>query len=302
MTDVAQQRRPAVVDRARRRPRRAGSLRTRAAALARATWARLQARDVMLLTSGLTFYAAIAVIPLLLLAVHLAGLVVGHDTLQGLVAALAAYAPAHLGFRDALVELAARGASLEPWALAFALVPATTYGEGLLRAFHRIAEQPRRAPGVRGRLRALSLLATLPALVLVGLGAVAVLPDLLGTGAGATALGVYLTFWVVWLVAAGLLAVTYRFFSPTPLSRRALLWGTLGTGSFLAGMSLGWVLVLQYGITVGQAYGGSELLGAGVLFVVYLYLVQLVCLVGYAATLELSRRRRPSAPRSRAGA
>jgi membrane protein len=292
MTDVAQQHRPAV-DQTGPGPRRADVLWTRVAALARSTWARLQARDVVLLTSGLTFYAAIAVVPLLLLAVHLAGLVVGHGTLQALIADLAAYAPDHLGFRGALVEVAARGASLGPWAFAFALVPATTYGEGLLRAFHRIAEEPRRAAGIRGRLRALSLLATLPLLVLVGLGAVAVLPDLLGTGAGAgaTLLGVYLTFWVVWLVAAGLLAVTYRVFSPTPLSGRALLWGALGTGSFLAGMSLGWVLVLQYGIAVGQAYGGSELLGAGVLFVIYLYLVQLVCLVGYAATLELSHRR-----------
>jgi hypothetical protein len=164
--------------------------------------------------------------------------------------------------------------------------------------FDRVAGTRRRATSLRGRLLALSLLATLPLLVLVGLATVATLPDLLGMGPGASALGAYLTFWVVWLSAAALLGVTYRSFSPTPIRALPLVWGAAATGSFLAGMSLGWVAVLRFGIEVGQAYGGSEMLGAGVLFVIYLFLVQLVCVVGYAGTLELEQARRSHAQRA----
>lgn len=47
----------------------------------------------------------------------------------------------------------------------------------------------------------------------------------------------------------------------------------------------------QIGINVGSAYGGNRDLGSAVLFVVYLYLVQFVVLVGYVLTLHLDGRR-----------
>jgi membrane protein len=260
---------------------------------ARPTWERLQERDLMLLAAALTFYAAIAVIPLLLIAVHLVGLVLGHDEVQRLAGDLAETAPEGLGFAARLVDLAEAGAALSPLAVAAALVPATTFGEGLLRGFDRLAGVRTRGKGLRGRLRAIALLAVLPLLVLGGLTAVAVLPGVLGPGAGGTLLGAYLTFWVAWIGATALLEVTYRAFSPVRLGGFALRWSAVGTGSFLAGMSLGWVLVLEIGVEVGQAYGGSEVLGAAVLFAVYLYLVQLTCLVGYAWALTLQDQPAP---------
>lgn len=141
---------------------------------------------------------------------------------------------------------------------------------------------------MRGRVQAIALLATLPLLVLGALMAVAVLPGMMGRGSGWSVLGVYVTFWLAWVGGAFLLAVTYRAFSPVSLGTPAWLWSSVGTGSFLAGMSLGWVLVLEVGVEVGQAYGGSEQLGAAVLFAIYLFLVQITCLVGYAWALALS--------------
>jgi hypothetical protein len=90
------------------------------------------------------------------------------------------------------------------------------------------------------------------------------------------------------------------------LGTGGLLLAAAGTGSFLAGMSLGWVVVLDAGVAVGRAYGGSEELGAAVLFAVYLFLVQLTCLTGYAWALALDdadgrrgARARPDGPRQR---
>lgn len=270
------------------------SRRAQALSLARAVMGRLGRHDLVLLAAGLTFFAMIAVVPLLLVALWATGLLIGSEQLAVLFQRLLAYAPEALGFRDRLASLAEIGSSLSLLAFVAALVPATSYGEGLVRAFDRLAEEESRAKGVRGRLLSLLLLAVLPLLVLTGLAAVATLPDLLGFGPFAQVLGVYLTFLVCWAAATALLAVTYRWFSPVTLDWRPLLWGAASTGSFLSGMSLGWVLVLRFGVSVGRAYGGSALAGQLVLFAIYLYLVQAVCLVGFALTLELvERRRRP---------
>jgi membrane protein len=257
---------------------------------------RLADHDLLLLAAGLTFYALIAVVPLLLIAVFLAGAVLGHAEVQGLAQRLGELAPEQLGFSARLVELAAAAAALSPLAVVAALIPATTYGEGLSRAFDRLAGVQTRRKGLRGRLRAVALLGTLPLLVLGAFATVAVLPDLLGVGRGSALLGAYLTFWVAWIGGALLLGVTYRAFSPVTLGTGGLLLAAAGTGSFLAGMSLGWVVVLDAGVAVGRAYGGSEELGAAVLFAVYLFLVQLTCLTGYAWALALD-----AAPGGRSG-
>lgn len=257
----------------------------------RSTRAALAGTDLLLLAAGLTFYAGIAVVPMLLIAVHVAGLAVGHDQVTDLAARASSYAPDELGFADRLADLVGAGADLSPLAVLAALLAGTTYGEGVLRSFERLADVRGRRRSLRGRLRAIGLLAVLPLLVLGGLAFVAVIPGMVGGGAAGSALGAYLSFWAAWLGGAVLLAVTYRAFSPKPIRPGALAWASLGAGSFLAGMSLGWVLVLEVGVEVGRAYGGLEDVGAAVLFAVYLFLVQLVALAGYAWALSLDARR-----------
>lgn len=249
---------------------------------------RLAEHDLLLLAAGLTFYAAIAVIPQLLVAVFLVGQVLGPAQVHELAQRLAELAPEGLGFSARLLDLAGAASRLSPLAVAAALIPATSYGEGLLRAFDRLADVRTARKGLSGRLRAIALLGAMPLLVLGAVAVVAVLPDVIGAGTGSIVLGSYLAFLAAWLGGTLLLAVTYRAFSPVRLETSGLLWASAGAGSFLAGMSLGWVLVLEVGVEVGRAYGGSEELGAGVLFAIYLLLVQLTCLVGYAWALTLS--------------
>jgi membrane protein len=257
----------------------------------RPTAMRLREHDLMLLSAGLTFYALIAVVPLLLVALFVASLVLGEATLVALANDLAAVAPQQLGFGAQLATLAEAGADLHPLVLMAALLPATTYGEGVLRAFSRLGEQPAKRAGIRGRIRALAILGTLPLLVLVSLGAVAALPRLLGPGAASSLLAVYLTFVLAWGAGSLLVGVTFRAFSAVPLTRRALVWSAAGTGSMLAGTSLGWVAVLELGLDVGAVYGGAEELGIVVMLAVYLFLIQIECLAGYAYALSLSERR-----------
>lgn len=251
----------------------------------------LRGHDMWLLAGGLTFYAGIAVVPLLLLALYLAGLVVGPETVRTLTLDLVRRAPEQLGFAEGLEALADVGPSLGLTAALAALVPATTYGEGLVRAFDRLGDRGRTEGRVwRGRLRSFALLALLPALVMVGLLATAVLPDLLVGGAAGRALGLYVTFWIGWISSSLLLALTYRAFVPEPLGARALFWGAASAGSFLTGMSLAWVALLGTGIDVGRAYGGNQTVAAVVLASIYLFLVQIVTLVGYVLTLRIAAR------------
>ncbi len=242
----------------------------------------------MLYAAGLTFYAAIAVVPVMLLGVFLTGRVLGHELVERLMLRLAAYTPESLGLRAGIQSLGTVGPRLGVASLLAALVPATSYGEGLVRAFDRLGGRNQRAKGLRGRLLCLVLLPVLPVVVLAALGAVAVLPDLLGPGRAARLLGVYATFWVGWLTSGTLLALLYRAYTPRALGPAPLFWGAAATGSFMSGMSLGWVLVLRFGVDVGLAFGGSTLLGTLVLSSVYLFLAQTAVLVGYVLTLVLA--------------
>ena len=136
--------------------------------------------DLVFYAAGLTFYAAIAVVPLLLVAWFVTSLVLGEELVRTLTTALAEYAPTSLGLREGVRSLGEVGPKLGIASFAAALVPATSYGDGLVRAMDRVAERDRRAKGLRGRLLALVFVAALPPVVMAELGAVAVLPGALG--------------------------------------------------------------------------------------------------------------------------
>lgn len=260
------------------------------------TWHRLNAHDVSFVAAGLTFYAAIAAVPLMLSALYLAGLVIGEDTVMRLGMGVSAYAPQQLGLRNALEAMGDVGPGLGLASFVAALIPATTYGEGLLRAFRRFTpnddNDSQAGVSLRGRVMSAVFLAIFPLVTIAGLFAVAAVRDVLGEGLGGQALGLYLAFLFSWASTTIIVATMYGVFGARRFALPPLLWGAGATASFLSGMTLGWLAVLEVGVDVGGAYGGSEILGRAVLFVVYLYLVQLVILVGYVLTLELHRRRR----------
>jgi membrane protein len=245
--------------------------------------------DLPFYAAGLTFYAAIAVVPLLLVAWFVTARVLGEELVRALTLALAEYAPTSLGLQEGVRSLGEVGPRLGVAAFAAALVPATSYGDGLVRALDRVAERDRRAKGLRGRLLALVFVAALPPVVMAELGAVAVLPGALGFTGRFNLASVAVAFVVGWLSAGLLVGVLYRAFSPRPIQARALALGAALTGSFLSGMSLTWLFLLRFGVDVGIAFGGSDLLGTLVVAAVYLYLVQVVLLGGYVLSLVLGR-------------
>ena len=248
----------------------------------------IRRRDLVFYAAGLTFYAGIAVVPLLLVAWFVTSLVLGDAVVRTLTTALAAYAPTSLGLRDGVRSLGEVGPRLGIASLVAALVPATSYGDGLVRAMDRIAERDRRAKGLRGRLLALVFVASLPPVVMAELGAVAVLPGALGFTGRFDLVSVAVAFVVGWLSAGLLVGVLYRAFSPRPLAAGPLALGAALTGSFLSGMSLTWLFLLRFGVDVGVAFGGSDLLGTVIVAAVFLYLVQVVLLGGYVLTLVLA--------------
>jgi hypothetical protein len=130
-----------------------------------------------------------------------------------LTLALAEYAPTSLGLQHSVRSLGEVGPRLGIASFAAALIPATSYGDGLVRALDRIAERDRRARGLRGRLLALVSVAALPPVVMAELGAV--LPGALGFTGRFNLASVAVAFVVGWLSAGLLVGVLYRAFSPS---------------------------------------------------------------------------------------
>lgn len=251
----------------------------------------VRGHDVALYAAGVTFYAGVAAVPLLLIAIYLAGAAVGQDTVRELARDLTALLPRNLGAERTASRLADAGSRLMAVEALLALLPASLYGEGLVRAFDRLSvagERGRRS--LRGRLGSLALVALSPVLLLAGLAATSGLTFLLGDGPGPRLLGVYLAFLVGWLVISVVLAVAYRGIAPERPGARALAWGALGTGSMLSGTSLGYVLFLGIELPLGRAYGGSQVLAGVAVTGLWLYLLHVMVLLGYVVTLRIAAR------------
>lgn len=260
-------------------------------ALARDVARSTRGHDLALYAAGVTFYAAIGFVPLLLLALYLAGLLAGESTVHGLADGLTRLLPDDLGAQDAGRALADAGTGLGPLNALVALVPASLYGEGLVRAFDRLssAGEPGRR-SLRGRLGSLLLVAASPFLLLLGLTTTRGLTSALGSGLGPRLVGVYVAFVVGWISISVLLVLTYRGIAPDRCCLRSLLWGAFSTGSFLSGTSLGFVLFLSLGIDLGGAYGGNSRLATGAVALGWLLVLHVVLLVGYVLTLRLEAR------------
>lgn len=251
----------------------------------------VRGHDLALYAAGVTFYAVIGALPLLLLAVYLAGQVVGEQNVRNLAAALADRLPENLGAKDAALAVAAAGSRLRPAAAVAAFVPASLYGEGLVRAFDRLSvrgDRGRRT--LRGRLGSLVIVAVSPLLLLAGVAATNTITEALGDGLGPRLLGIYLAFLVGWLSIGLLLAFAYRWLAPERPGARALAWGALGTASVVSGTFLGWVLFLGIDVPLEEAYGGSVPAAAAAISFLWLFVLHVIVLVGYVVTLRLAAR------------
>ena len=135
----------------------------------------LRGHDLMLLAAGVTFYAALAVVPLAVVSLRLAGWLGGDGAVRSFARVVSVFLP-HTDVSDAGQALAAAALRV-PWpVLVASVLPASLYAEGLRRALARLA--PGRTEtglrqAVRGRVLAIGgfLFVTVTLLAVATVGA-----------------------------------------------------------------------------------------------------------------------------------
>ncbi|MBY8870965.1 YihY/virulence factor BrkB family protein [Micromonospora sp. PLK6-60] len=273
----------------------------RAKRITRGAFRPVRGRDLSLHAAAITFYGAIAVVPVALLAIWMTGLLAGDDKVRRLTSYAIDTLPADIGANRAVAALVEGGLGLTPLLALASLLPASLYGEGLRRAFVSVAlpgGTDESLVGWRGRLLLLPLLAPAPALLLSILIALPLTTRLVRQGGWIGALGVVLSFLAVWLVLTPVLMWVFRVVGPASPD-----WlSTLALGSFtaanLSGFLHGFVLFCSLPLDLGVPFGGFDAVGAAVAILLWLYLFHVIVLAGYSATLALSRWRAVRAARA----
>jgi membrane protein len=267
----------------------------------------LRGRDLALHAAAVTFYGAIAVVPVALLAIWLTGLVVGAESVRALTGHTIAALPDEIGAPRALSALIDAGLRLTPALALASLLPATLYGEGLRRAFVSLRDDGEALVGWRGRLLWLPLLAATPALLLALFLALPVTSGLWVRGGWFSVLGVVLSFLAAWLVLTPVVIWVFRYVAPgRPEWLATVLVGSF-TAANLSGFLHGFVLFCSLPLRLGLPFGGFTQVGGMVAVGLWLYLFHVIVLAGYAATHSASafqRSRRapvPGSPRPAAG-
>jgi membrane protein len=254
---------------------------------------RLRGRDTALIAAGLTFYAGIAVVPVLVLALGLTSWLTSAATVRELTGRLADVLPDQLGAPKALDRLARAGTSLSPLDAVLTLLPISLYGEGIRRALLRFSPATDRFTAWRGRLASLPLLLIAPLLLyplLLAGRRLAELADAPGLGAalGSFAVGYYsvlaaLTVPLIWV---------FRVVAAGRLRWSAVLVGALFTAASLSGFLQGFVLFLSLPLDLGAPFGGLTVVGGVAAVGFWLFLLHLVLIGGWLCTEALDARLR----------
>jgi membrane protein len=266
---------------------------------------RLVGRDLALIAAGLTFYAGIAVVPLLVLAFALTAHLTSPDRVHALGSRLAELLPSQLGAPDALARLVDAGIALSPWGGVLALLPMTLYGEGLRRALLRFGGRPEGATAWRGRLAALPVLLLSPVLLYPLLLAAREMADLADAGGvAATVARIALGFYSVLAALAVALVWVFRVIGGGRVGRTALIGGAAFTAACVSGFLQGFVLFLALPLNLGAPFGGLPVVGGVVAVGFWLFVLHLVVLLGWLLTQSLDelRSRRSAAREGRRGA
>lgn len=260
---------------------------------------RLRGRDLALIAAGLTFYAGIAVVPLLVLAFSLTAWLTSADRVAELGDRLADLLPAELGAPDAVARLVDAGVGLSPVQGLLALLPMSLYGEGLRRALLRFSSREEGMTAWRGRLAALPLLLVTPFLLYPLLLAGAAMADLADSGgAGAMAGRIAVGFYACLAALTIPLAWGFRVVGGGQVRWPALVCGALFTAACVSGFLQGFVLFLSLPLDLGAPFGGLTVVGGVVAVGFWLWLLHLVFLAGWLLTGSLDdvlQRRRAAA-------
>jgi membrane protein len=266
---------------------------------------RLEGRDLALIAAGLTFYAGIAIVPLLVLSFGLTARLTSPERVHALGDRLAGLLPAQLGAPDAVARLVDAGVGLSVWGGVLALLPMSLYGEGLRRALLRFGGRAEGATAWRGRLAALPLLLLSPLLLYPLLLAARQMADLAETGGVAATVGrIALGFYSVLAALAVALVWVFRVIGGGRVGRTALVVGAAFTAACVSGFLQGFVLFLSLPLDLGAPFGGLRVVGGVAAVGFWLFLLHLVVLVGWLLTQSLDELlgRRSAARADRRGA
>ena len=196
--------------------------------------------------------------------------------------------------RDAFSEAVSIGVGLSVVGALVLLFPASFYGEGLRRACLGMHPGKDRFTGWRSRLSVLVLVLFVPPLaavaVIVGSSMTTLAPDGGGDGGLADlAARVVIGFVTVWLTVTIPLTWVYRKVTPAGPSWPIAAVTALGTASFIAGFAQGFLLFLSLPIDVGIPYGGLRVIGGVVAAGLWLYVLHVLVIVGWAVGQALAR-------------
>ncbi|TFV52028.1 YhjD/YihY/BrkB family envelope integrity protein [Blastococcus sp. TF02A_35] len=265
-----------------------GSWRAAATAVTAGVRSGLVGRDLALLAAGLTFYAGIAVVPLLLLAFALTAWLTSPERVHELGGRVADLLPGELGAPEAVARLVDAGVGLSPLGALLALVPMTFYGEGLRRALLRFSSREEGLTGWRGRLASLPLLLLAPVLLYPLLLAGAAMADLAERGGAAATLGqLAVGFYSVLAALTVPLAFGFRVVAGGRVGLQALLVGALFTAACVSGFLQGFVLFLSLPLDLGAPFGGLDVIGGVVAVGLWLFVLHLVVVIGWLVTRAL---------------
>ncbi|GGG03582.1 hypothetical protein GCM10007304_17120 [Rhodococcoides trifolii] len=253
---------------------------------------RMFSTDLALLSAGLTFYSAIAVVPLLLLGFWACALVTSKEHVITLATDVSQLIPNGMGAQPLVVDVAEAGANLGLLGALVCIFPATYYGEGFRRVLLRYTRVTETRIGYRGRIASLPVLVLSPVFLYVLLEAGAWMWSTTGSGSvPAVAFRVWFGLVVLWLVLAIPIGWVYRVVSPVQPSWRSVVIGALTTSSMVAGFLQGFVLFLWIPYDLGRPFGGLTVVGAVIAVGFWLWLLHAVVLAGWAFTLQLSTTR-----------
>jgi membrane protein len=249
---------------------------------------RLEGRDLALIAAGLTFYAGIAVVPVLVLAFALTARLASADRVRELGERLAELLPAELGAPDAVARLVDAGLGLTPLNGLLALLPMSLYGEGLRRALLRFSGRREGMTGWRGRLAAVPMILVAPLLLYPLLLTVPVMAGLAQTGgAGATFGRVAVGFYAVLAALTLPLAWGFRVVGAARVRWSALLGGAVFTAACLSGFLQGFVLFLALPLDLGAPFGNLTVVGGVVALGFWLFVLHVVVVCGWLLTQSL---------------
>jgi membrane protein len=263
---------------------------TRLRRLLGATRAGLAGRDLALASAGASLYAALALVPSLLVAIAVGQVFLGRDGMARYGRQVAENMPAALGADDWTADLVAAGLSLSVVGVVLAVFMGTAYGEGLSRALRRFApaDERDRPPAWWTRAATLPVLGMAPLLLAASFLTAPLFARLSqGNGWAGVAAASYLSLNVVWVVSWLPLTWVFRVVAPGRPAWRAAFGGAVVTGAFVSGFLQGFLLFLALPVDLGRPFGGLDLVGIVSGLLLWLWVLHIVVCVGYAFTWAL---------------